>query len=33
MYEALFSFEGLQKPITSDKKKIKDHRKGFWVNI
>ena len=31
-YEVLV-FEGLLKPITSDKKKIKDYRKTFWVSV
>ena len=32
-YEILASFEGLLKPITSDKKKIQDLWKAFWVSI
>ena len=33
IYEVLVYFEGLLKPITSDKKKIKDHSKAFWMSI
>ena len=29
-YEGLVNFEGLLKPITSGKKKIKACRKAFW---
>ena len=31
-YEVLVYFEDLLKPIISNKK-IKDHRKAFWVSI
>ena len=30
-YEVLASFEGLLKPITTDKRKIQDLWKAFWV--
>ena len=32
-YEVLVSFEDLLKPITSDKRKIQDLQRAFWMSI